>query len=271
MTFTHPGDVAQMVERSLCMREARGSIPRISMFSFLFFYHFSPSITAADQDIYVDEFNCVLCNLNWRRHCSCAAENFCSFSFELQLPFLFTWPLAKSTATPHGRATTAPMYETHQPPNSPPHLRMLPALTHISHGSVHGLAHLHALPPPAPAAAHQRSRRRCRCEQPRRRTDSSDGGGRRGTSREEEDGGHEDTLVQPWRRVGRRQCQEGRRRQWRRRRRQQERAAGREVRRPHQQRVRVSLPVEFISNPNWSINLSAVPIHQTLVICLSES
>jgi hypothetical protein len=26
------GDVAQMVERSLCMREARGSIPRISMF-----------------------------------------------------------------------------------------------------------------------------------------------------------------------------------------------------------------------------------------------
>jgi hypothetical protein len=26
------GDVAQMVERSLCMREARGSIPRISIF-----------------------------------------------------------------------------------------------------------------------------------------------------------------------------------------------------------------------------------------------
>jgi hypothetical protein len=27
----HQGDVAQMVERSLCMREARGSIPRISI------------------------------------------------------------------------------------------------------------------------------------------------------------------------------------------------------------------------------------------------
>ena len=30
------GDVAQMVERSLCMREARGSIPRISIFFFAF-------------------------------------------------------------------------------------------------------------------------------------------------------------------------------------------------------------------------------------------
>ena len=29
--FKHRGDVAQMVERSLCMREARGSIPRISI------------------------------------------------------------------------------------------------------------------------------------------------------------------------------------------------------------------------------------------------
>ena len=29
--LNHNGDVAQMVERSLCMREARGSIPRISI------------------------------------------------------------------------------------------------------------------------------------------------------------------------------------------------------------------------------------------------
>ena len=31
------GDVAQMVERSLCMREARGSIPRISISSCVIF------------------------------------------------------------------------------------------------------------------------------------------------------------------------------------------------------------------------------------------
>ena len=31
------GDVAQTVERSLCMREVRGSIPRISIFSVLSF------------------------------------------------------------------------------------------------------------------------------------------------------------------------------------------------------------------------------------------
>ena len=30
------GDVAQMVERSLCMREARGSIPRISSLTTFF-------------------------------------------------------------------------------------------------------------------------------------------------------------------------------------------------------------------------------------------
>ena len=36
------GDVAQMVERSLCMREARGSIPRISiMLNFLSFMDFN--------------------------------------------------------------------------------------------------------------------------------------------------------------------------------------------------------------------------------------
>ena len=34
--LNHNGDVAQMVERSLCMREARGSIPRISIFFLLF-------------------------------------------------------------------------------------------------------------------------------------------------------------------------------------------------------------------------------------------
>ncbi|RDX74060.1 Pentatricopeptide repeat-containing protein, mitochondrial, partial [Mucuna pruriens] len=34
------GDVAQMVERSLCMREARGSIPRISISRFLFVFLF---------------------------------------------------------------------------------------------------------------------------------------------------------------------------------------------------------------------------------------
>ena len=32
------GDVAQMVERSLCMREARGSIPRISSGHAFFLY-----------------------------------------------------------------------------------------------------------------------------------------------------------------------------------------------------------------------------------------
>ena len=37
----HIGDVAHMVERSLCMREARGSIPRISTFFHGFFPAFN--------------------------------------------------------------------------------------------------------------------------------------------------------------------------------------------------------------------------------------
>ena len=78
-------------------------------------------------------------------------------------------------------------------PSTPSNAAGADTYTHISHGSVHGLAHLHALPPPAPAA--QESSRRRRCEHARSRTNSSDGG-RRGT-REEEDGGHQDTLVQP--------------------------------------------------------------------------
>lgn len=134
------------------------------------------------------------------------------------------------------------------------------ANTHVSHGSVHGLAHLHAHPPPAPAA-HEGSRGRSR-EPARRRTDSCDGG--RCRAGEEEDGGHQDTLVQPRRRVGRRQGQEGRRRP----RQQQERAVGREVRGPHQQRGRVSLPVEFISNPCSYVLLDCHPaVHKFVDLC----
>jgi hypothetical protein len=56
-----------MVERSLCMREARGSIPRISKLFFtplvLFFYLFSLIVTwsvlSTTQDNCADEFDCV--------------------------------------------------------------------------------------------------------------------------------------------------------------------------------------------------------------------
>jgi hypothetical protein len=39
-TIMRNGDVAQMVERSLCMREVRGSIPRISIDLFCISGHF---------------------------------------------------------------------------------------------------------------------------------------------------------------------------------------------------------------------------------------
>ena len=49
MAFVRPGGVAQTGERSLCMREARGSIPRtsISILHSLFPYHLH---RAADTD-----------------------------------------------------------------------------------------------------------------------------------------------------------------------------------------------------------------------------
>ncbi len=52
------GDVAQMVERSLSMREVRGSIPCISKFflssSFLPFFNFSKNILAASIFYYIN-------------------------------------------------------------------------------------------------------------------------------------------------------------------------------------------------------------------------
>jgi hypothetical protein len=56
--YSQVGDVAQMVERSLSMREVRGSIPCISKFflssSFLPFFNFSKHILAATIFHYIN-------------------------------------------------------------------------------------------------------------------------------------------------------------------------------------------------------------------------
>jgi hypothetical protein len=63
--YVPTGDVAQMVERSLCMREARGSIPRISIFfsvSLLLFFLSVLSFEQENKHVVAVEINLIIIN-----------------------------------------------------------------------------------------------------------------------------------------------------------------------------------------------------------------